>query len=181
MSGRQPMRDKQHSVAKAIELKVDHVSQLFVTLDPFPFRERVLDNDTEEFIVGWARELPRDQPLKVIVHVPEAEATTLKAAELPSAFARYFNDRAEVSELDLKELFRVGWRALAIGLVVLASCIIVGQMITGRVGQGYFGRFVEESLVILAWVANWRPIEILLYDWWPLLRRRNLYLRLAAA
>jgi hypothetical protein len=40
---------------------------------------------------------------------------------------------------------------------------------------------VEESLLILGWVANWRPLEIFLYDWWPLTRRRDLYRRLAAA
>ena len=42
-------------------------------------------------------------------------------------------------------------------------------------------RLVEESLLILGWVANWRPLEIFLYDWWPLARRRDLYRRLAAA
>jgi hypothetical protein len=30
-------------------------------------------------------------------------------------------------------------------------------------------------------VANWRPIEIFIYDWLPVVRRRNLYQRLAAA
>lgn len=40
---------------------------------------------------------------------------------------------------------------------------------------------VEESLLIFGWVANWRPIEIFLYEWWPIVRRRNLYRRLAAA
>jgi hypothetical protein len=40
---------------------------------------------------------------------------------------------------------------------------------------------VEESFLILGWVANWRPLEIFLYDWWPLARRRDLNRRLAAA
>jgi hypothetical protein len=40
---------------------------------------------------------------------------------------------------------------------------------------------VEESLLIFGWVANWRPIEIFLYEWWPIVRRRNLYQRLSAA
>jgi len=43
------------------------------------------------------------------------------------------------------------------------------------------GRVIEESLLIFGWVANWRPIEIFLYEWWPIVRRRNLYQRLAAA
>ena len=40
---------------------------------------------------------------------------------------------------------------------------------------------VEESLIIVGWVANWRPIEIYLYDWWPIVRRIRLYRRIAAA
>ena len=30
-------------------------------------------------------------------------------------------------------------------------------------------------------MANWRPIEIFLYDWWPIVRRRDLYRRLGEA
>jgi len=42
-------------------------------------------------------------------------------------------------------------------------------------------RLVEESSLILGWVANWRPLEIFLYDWWPIWRRLRLYRRLAEA
>jgi hypothetical protein len=30
-------------------------------------------------------------------------------------------------------------------------------------------------------VANWRPLEIYLYDWWPIRRRIRLYERIAGA
>jgi hypothetical protein len=39
---------------------------------------------------------------------------------------------------------------------------------------------VDEGLLILGWVALWRPTEALLYDWWPLARRRTLLRRLAS-
>ena len=38
-----------------IELRVNNVAQLFHTLDPFPFRERDLDKEAEEFIRGTYR------------------------------------------------------------------------------------------------------------------------------
>jgi hypothetical protein len=41
----------------AIELRVQEIAQLFHTLDPFPFRERDLDAEVEDYIVEWAREL----------------------------------------------------------------------------------------------------------------------------
>ena len=44
-----------------------------------------------------------------------------------------------------------------------------------------FSSLVEQSFLILGWVANWRPLEIFLYDWWPIARRRDLYRRLSAA
>ncbi|MGB9117640.1 MAG: hypothetical protein WCC91_20605, partial [Bradyrhizobium sp.] len=42
-------------------------------------------------------------------------------------------------------------------------------------------RLVEESFLILGWVANWRPLEIFLYDWWPIALRRDLYRGLSSA
>jgi hypothetical protein len=61
------------AATRPIEVRVDRLSQLFDTLDPFPFCERDLDKDAEEYIVGWAREFPRDQPLEIIIYVYEDE------------------------------------------------------------------------------------------------------------
>ena len=164
-----------------IEVRVDEISQLFDYLDPFPFRERDLDKDAEEYIVGWARELPRREAIKILVHLPKSEAETRQAAELPEALTRYFRYRADSAKWDLNELFRIGRRSMMIGICVLAACLLLGQIITGRVGTGYPARFLEESLVILGWVANWKPIEVFLYDWLPLKRRLDLYQRLSKA
>jgi hypothetical protein len=38
----------------------------------------------------------------------------------------------------------------------------------------------QEGFFILGWVAMWRPLQIFLYDWWPVLHYRRLYGRLAA-
>jgi hypothetical protein len=163
-----------------IEIRISDISQLFNTLDPFPFPERDLDKDAEEFIVGWARELPRGQPLRIVIHLSGAETAKHNATQLREALNRYFAYRASVIERDIKEMFRVGRLSLVIGLAVLAASFSAAQFLAGR-NEAPIGRFVEESLIIVAWVANWRPIEIFLYDWWPLVRRRNLHRRLAAA
>lgn len=165
----------------AIEVRVEHVSQLFDTLDPFPFAERDLDKDAEEYIVGWARELPRDRSISVIIHVPHGELSKHDPGSLAGALNRFFASRADITQRDLHELFRVGRTALLIGLAVLALCLTLARLAGSLSAGAPFGRFLQESLIILGWVANWKPIEIFLYDWWPLVRRRNLYRRLAAA
>lgn len=96
------------------------------------------------------------------------------------AFQRHFAYRAQRVGGDIGELLRNGRYALLVGLAVLAACIIAGRAL-GAILHGDAARFLQEGLLILGWVANWRPIEIFLYDWWPLARRRRLYRRLANA
>jgi hypothetical protein len=116
--------------ANAIEIQIEEIAQLFHSLDPFPFREKDLDKEAEEFIVSWARELPVDQPLKILVHIPEAQAATPEARELGEALARYFSYRAQAIARDINELFRVGRRALIVGLrgaLLLDFCRPIGR------------------------------------------------------
>jgi hypothetical protein len=164
-----------------IELRVDNIAQLFHTLDPFPFRERDLDREAEEFIVGWARELATNRTIRIIIHVPETESQTKAARELSEAFRRYFSDHASAIQREINELFRIGRRSLGIGVSILIICLLSAHLAGGYLIDSAFRRLVEESFLILGWVANWRPLEIFLYDWLPLARRRDLYRRLAAA
>ena len=166
---------------EVIEVRVEDIAQLFHTLDPFPFRDRDPDKEAEEYIVGWARELSASQPIKIVIHFPETKAQTKVALELGAAFHRYFSYRADSLQRDLNELFRVGRRSLAIGVPILVVCLVAAHLAAGYLSEAPFQRLVEESFLILGWVANWRPLEIFLYDWWPLARRRDLYLRLSAA
>jgi hypothetical protein len=34
-------------------------------------------------------------------------------------------------------------------------------------------------LTIAGWVAMWRPMQIYLYDWWPVRRRGRVYAKLS--
>jgi hypothetical protein len=167
--------------ASTIELNLQNVSQLFETLDPHPFLQRDLDKDAEEFIVGWARELPRDHAFKVVVHLPKSEIEAAAARTLADAVRSYFLHRAEAVGRDLRQLFRVGRLSLVIGVGVLAACTIAAQYTEAVLGDGPFAGAMREGLIILGWVANWRPIEIFLYDWWPISRQCDLYRRLAKA
>ena len=75
--------------------------------------------EAEEYIVGWARELADDQPIKIVVHFPDNASQAKAAQDLEEAFHRYFAYRAGILQRDLKELFRVGRLSLAIGVPIL--------------------------------------------------------------
>jgi ABC-type spermidine/putrescine transport system permease subunit I len=164
-----------------IAIRVRTISQLFNSFDPSPFREKDLDTGVEEFLVGWVRELPPATPFRIVIHLPPEEAAKPEASEIGAAFTHYFHDRGQTSTRELRELLRIGWRSLLIGAAVLIVCLIASPIAAKTIANVTVARVVEESLIIVGWVANWRPIEIYLYDWWPIVRRVRLYRRLAAA
>jgi hypothetical protein len=84
----------------------------------------------------------------------------------------------QVTRRELRELFSIGRTSLLIGLAFLAFCTLASRLLHGLDGQPLL-RVAAFGLEIAGWVAMWRPLEILLYDWWPILRRRRLFERLA--
>jgi hypothetical protein len=168
-------------VATDIAVRARSVGQLFNSLDPSPFREKDLDAGVEEFLTGWVRELPANAIFGIVVHLPAEQAATPEAARLGDAFAHYFNDRAQIAEQQLREMFRLGRLYLAIGVVTLIACLTASQIAAAAIQNKMVAGVLEESLIIVGWVANWRPIEIYLYDWLPIRRRITLLRRIAAA
>lgn len=161
-----------------IEVHVSELKQLFNSLDPTPFRKRDLDPKAEEFIAGWARELHGDVPLGLLVHVDREAPSADDAAMVQGAVRDYFADRAEFTRKRLRQLFRQGRTSLVIGLLFLAGSIVVGDVIASLVESG-FGGVIRESLLIGGWVAMWGPLEIFLYDWWPIRAEARLFDRLS--
>jgi hypothetical protein len=165
---------------EVIEIHVIELLQLFNAIDPSPFRERDLDPAAEEFIVGWAREAPRDARLALVVYLDRPAGLPEEAAILRDAVREFFSNRALVSRRRLRQLFRVGRTSLLIGLTVLAALLLIGDFAVRMLGEGGLGQVVRESLLIGGWVAMWRPMEIFLYEWWPIRDEAQLADRLAA-
>lgn len=164
---------------QVIEVHVGELNQLYNAMDPAPFRERDLDPNAEAFIVGWARELREDLPLALAVHLDREPGTDEAASALKGAVRVFFSDRATVTRQRLRLLFKNGRISLVIGLVFLAASVLVGDTIAAALPEGRFAGVIRESLLIGGWVAMWRPLEVFLYDWWPLRREAHLFDRLA--
>lgn len=164
----------------SIELRLEDASHLFDPLDPLPLPTRDLSPGAESFIVDWARELPPRQVLSITLHI-NANAMSIEPDHLKEAVKSHFSARAVRMRRERNQLFRIGQMSLAIGLTVLAGCIFARQLLRTALGHSALADFLGEVLVILGSVANWRPMEIFLYDWWPLDRRRRLFERLAQA
>jgi hypothetical protein len=161
-----------------IEVFVDRIEQLFNSMDPSPFHERDLDDNAEEFIVSWAQEFPRRDPVALIVHVNQLPVQGDAQQIIEAAVHHYFAYRAKLNRLEFRHLLKEGRTSLFIGLVFLGACLLASEWLL-RKQPGSLSVIARESLVIAGWVAMWRPIRIFLYDWWPVLRLGRLYQKLS--
>jgi hypothetical protein len=58
--------------------------------------------------------------------------------------------------------------------------IVTGDFVAIRMKGSSFAEILRESFLIGGWVAMWRPLEIFLYDWWPIRNEAKNFDRLAA-
>jgi hypothetical protein len=160
--------------AHRIEIKLRDINQLFNTIDASPFHEKDLDADAEEFIVSWAREFPRQDPLVLVIHLAQAASGESSDALVETAVQNYFSYRACLSRLEFRRLMREGRWSLLIGVVFLSICLALAGLVR-ETDPNTAGQVLRESLTIAGWVAMWRPLQIYLYDWWPLRNRWKIF------
>lgn len=166
-----------------IELRLRESSQLFDALDPSPFHEKELDRHAEAYIVESVRELLSRSPSKLLIYIDRPLEATAGAIDTPQvigdAIRAHFKRRSRFAQRDLRQLIHRGAISLAIGLTFLAAVFMAAQFALSVIGESPLARLLNEGLLIGGWVAMWRPLEIFLYDWWPILGERRIFDRLA--
>jgi hypothetical protein len=164
---------------RIIEVRVAELRQLFNAIDPSPFHERDIDPRAEEFIVGWSRDFPVDAPLALVVYLDRAPGPPDEASAFRDAVHQFFGQKSAATRRGLRDLFHRGRISLMIGLAFLAVSAIVSNSLQTYVGENRLGEILREGALIGGWVAMWRPLEIFLYDWWPVRADARLFDRLS--
>ena len=128
--------------------------------------------------MSWATELPRTDPLLLVIHLANSPGKDKDEQAVNEAIRNYFTYRADNMAWKNRQLLREGWKNLVIGLMFLSICLFAAQFLS-RYQPGALIAVLRESLIIGGWVAMWRPMEIFLYERWPQKRRQQLYSRLS--
>lgn len=163
-----------------LSLRVREITQLFNSMDPTPFLNKDLDSEAEAFIETWASEFAPGSSFQITIHIEQWPANGDPSEVLKGAIHNHFSYKAERARITLKNFLRQGRLSLLIGLVFVSLCLVAADAI-GNFGTNTGLTIARESLTIVGWVAMWHPLQIFLYDWWPLLRRVRLYENLSNA
>jgi len=166
-------RYRREGDAYLVELHLRELRVLFNSLDPAPFLDKDLDAEAEQYIVGAVDEFPLAAPLKLVLHVPALRPDDPPAPLLADSIHGYFDYRAAHAGRRLTLLLRQGRLSLLIGVGFLFACLGARGVVAGTL-TGTLRDILAEGLLISGWVAMWRPLQIYLYDWWPLVRHRRI-------
>ena len=163
-----------------IRLHLRESRQLFDAMDPSPFWEKDLDKNAELYIVDSIDEMPSRTAGVILIHLDGPADDPEEERILGDAIHTHFERQALQLRRELHRLIRRGLMSLAIGLAFMAALIVVARNVNRVLGESTTAALIKECLLIGGWVAMWRPLEIFLYDWWPIRARWKLYRRLSA-
>ncbi len=169
-------RDPDKVETVAVQLRLDRIPRLYNWLDPSPFQEKELDAAADEYIVGSAEDAGK-RPIRLVVMLPAEELARPEAEQIPASIRHHFALRRDSERRLLRSTWQRGRTALLIGVTFLAGCLLARSILFAS--NSAAAHIVAEGLLIVGWVAMWGPLEIILYGWWPIYSRYQLFDRLA--
>jgi hypothetical protein len=148
-----------------------------------PEATHTLDEAIGRSIIDRVSVLPRTRRVRLMFYLPADEL--LETRDAPSAISAAicadFGRRRETAEHELARTRRSGWVSLFVAVLVLLTLMSTVEAIRGFAPPGRLPTLLEEGFTIVAWVALWRPAELLLYDQWPIRSDIALLRRIEAA
>ena len=161
-----------------IQVRVATVEQFFNPMDPTTLEERSLNLEVADWIEEWAEDLDKDQPITLEVYVGDGRFAGREQA-IMSGVHHHFEYREWQASRQLSKLWREGRISLVIGTVAIASLNAASRLIGSS--KNPVVEVLHEGLAVIGWVSMWKPMEIFLYEWWPIRRERRACRRLAEA
>jgi hypothetical protein len=188
-----------------IGINIKSVHQIFNSFDPSPFSERDVDLDCEDFILTNAeyhslhqqvdffqveiniKELPSVQDYQRLFGYSNADMpiTSTLQTDLQLSLNNHFEFLQHKNLVLVKMTLKTGQVSLAVGACIMLSCLVLTALLNPKAEServfdgGYWVQVAIQALNILAWVSLWKPFEIFVYSWWPLVTRQRLLGKLA--
>ncbi len=162
-----------------IEVRVKTTQGLFDHRDPAPFREKDLDEDFVEYVYSALREFPLSTPIKLIIYIEEPETEGISSVAIREAIHAHFSYAISLRSRLMKQYWKRAQLFLLIGLATLAMCLGISASLPLPADAGT-AFVLREGFIIFGWVSIWKPIEVILFDWYPPFETLRYYKKLCS-
>ena len=161
---------------------LDDITHLFVAPDFDPFAAQAIYVSGIDLLITALRSKTLRKKTRVILLLPPDQISAGLEPKLQQAMNRYCAFKIQGDKSELASTLWQGTKALQSGVVFLAVCLTLAALIDQpSVLPTYLTTILSEGLTIVGWVSLWRPVELLLYEWWPTWRDRQIYQHITRA
>lgn len=165
-----------------LRVRLDHPGQLFKADDISPTDPRyteytaqpALDTVREELLI---KTLPKDQPVELLLEVPEEHIHPTTETQLNEAVHRYLFVESKLDQESFQSRGPVFRRLLVVSVIVFFAIQVIAITVKNLTNAEdyYITDSLSEGLAVTSWVILWVPVQFLTVDAWQRnLRRRRL-------
>jgi hypothetical protein len=152
-----------------IDLHLEEIKHLFVDPELNPFAYQRLQISGAEEAANYLRTKKRKvDRIRLTIFLPSEQIEPDLQGRTADALARYCDFKISENQRQLEIGRAAGWRALTIGLIFSAFCLLVALTVyrLDTLGDTLLAIFVG-FITILIWMAIWDPAEVFLYELQP--------------
>jgi len=156
-----------------IEMALQEPSDIYDDKDPSPLRMRDFKKEVEKYITDCIREIPHAKKLRVEFYFYEFSNEAMEKELLKKSYHDFFAFEIKIKRFELREKIKRGIKSLLIGSTFLFFCILISHLIKDH-NDSIFKSFFLEGLNVLGWVSLWNPVQVFLYEIWPIVKERKI-------
>lgn len=173
------MKNSKYSAYYDITLRLNDIQDLFHApqLDPFASQVTLLSGIDQ--IISYLKPKSLNRKVRTTLLLSPNQISANTQSVLLQAIQNYCQARMQQINSDLVSIRWQGSKALQIGMLFLAVCLLLSTLFDGLdVLPRFLRQFLSEGFLIAGWVGLWHPIDLLLFEWWSQRRYQQLYERL---
>ncbi len=163
-----------------IEMGLEEPFDVYDDKDPSPLRIRDLKKEVETYIIDSIREIPHAKKIRVVFYFDKFSDSEEEIEHLGRSYFDFFAFETKVKTHQIKLKVKRGLKSLLVGLSFLFFCIFMAKILKDQT-ESLFSSFFVEGLTVLGWVSLWTPIQVFLYEIWPLLETIKTFKRALVA
>lgn len=168
-----------NSSAYEVTLHLTDIRHLFTPPELDPLHGQVQTSSGMEQIMNELKPRSLARPVRTTIYLPKGRIPAQLPQECRRAVRAYCTVQIQQITNELASLRWQGLKALQSGIVFLAVCLLLSTLFDASTAMpDFLRRILGEGLLIVGWVSLWHPVELLLYEWWPHWRDRQLHERL---
>lgn len=173
-----PVQTLENPVSGTVRIRLENLRFLFdsPSVDPFAGSYDGLSGIDHLALAlkrHWGSNTPEIRTVEWVV--PREEATEQDQAATRTAIQGWCSAQEAIIKNALLVMAKERRHAWLVGGLFFALCFLVAAALDRAPALSDLGgALLSESLIIAGWVSIWYPINLTLYEWWPLRRRLKL-------